>query len=358
MDPLVLLIDKRLSKKQLALEKMHNYSIEFVNYGLKKSVKQAEQSLQDTLHNEYDGTSDYFSWKSKLERLNAYIQTSSKLDDLNGLHRIHLFRQQMLDQAKVIGRFMIPEEKDLQTLTNELYNRFRSLSDPNAKDVIRQDDGSTMMGIIGGCVGHTIGYEIRHTQGEYQFVIHNRGNGINDTRIHGDNSFHGGGSEYRRATTCISISKEHITREFLDGLLRLPNETNNISDVYDYITTHILETQCNGKTGVILISPQEQALNECILQSQENSPRYFQILQSLVQENIFESTQAYGTCVESNTTAPEKTMCDKQTYTNLRVFSMNQILSDIYELSQKLKMTDTPILEVGKERLSKFIKEN
>lgn len=307
-----------------------------ISFGLKgmvfeESVSKAEvEGLQAAFH----GLDVNFHLGFRTLSANHLLQESAKSvplteEERKGLMRIAQHRNRLLHysnqmeaQRRVIASS--PLIKEIMDNIDELDH-----PSPNSSKVVTLDNGTTTFSLPGGSKGHHVLFEMQKEGNDYFFILHNRGEGAEDTRLHGTAEFEIKGKSYKRTSVRIKVSKEVLRNPDFFAQLLNSEKTKDIPSLYRLIyKTLIVE----GK-GQIIKSEAEKLLEKLYflslapVKSKEMAEAIEEMALNLLnQSENFHSTQAYQTCVESNSTAPEKEMAPPSLQRLLKQFTLSALV--------------------------------
>ncbi|MBA3721557.1 MAG: hypothetical protein H0W88_04055 [Parachlamydiaceae bacterium] len=256
-----------------------------------------------------------------------------------------------------------PDEKNpaIKKITDKFIDNINELDNPDSSNVITLENGDRSFIFPGGWHKHYISYEIKKTKsGDYEFIIHNRGEKSDDTRFHSSFTQKIGDKTYARTRVPIRISKESLqNRDFVTFLVQAKkNSSSSGTLVYDKLYKHLIE---DGK-GQIILSEEEKLIN--ILRgiinpyslNKDDKTKIDVFIEDLIHADPnFHSLQLFGTCGESNLTTTEKDRADNSIHRTLKFYTLAGFVEEIKRkyLNKKdpLKTKDTSeaIIELEKQ---------
>lgn len=202
-----------------------------------------------------------------------------------------------------------------------------ALDNPNSPLITRLDDGTTSFSFPGGFCGHYITYEVRKKDNNYYFIIHNRGSGIQDSRLHGDVEIQSEHRTYMRTRVVIQVAREALNKEFFEYLNKAFLNDNNIEGAYNKIYSHLI-TDNNGQivvSGADALLERLAKANAKSLSAEVKKKVSDLILKLLPFCSNYHSIQLFGTCAESNLTEVERDMASPRVRRILKWFTINEL---------------------------------
>ena len=326
----------------------------FLNFSAKKNMEH-NSCVEKKLHEKYDGNTASDSLNMGCHYVEGYLKSLHlPVDaDINGLKRIAENRRIL----KEISRF------DAEAAAKDIFDRIQSLDDQHSNRVVQLQDGATFC-ISGGCKKHCVTYEVKRVGKAYFFFIHNRGHGSKDTQLHGNLEIEKDGQSYIRSSVCIEVDKAHLSRQFFYDILQAEQSTT-MALAYGFLKQYLLMTRVGGKVGAIVKTEEEiivERLRDKLLHAEANflssgeiaslSASYDKACDAVIKKNIFHSKQQYGTCTESNKTAPEESMCDKKTRKYLKLYTVHNLLADLFFTRLQDKADKKALMYLGDKRIS------
>lgn len=290
-----------------------------VNVGLKNCANEVVKNLQK----KYSGLvlQHYLEFSSE-EALNSLLQlyfggTFAKIltqEEKDGLHRVFCHRANYRDYVRKIYDIPINSSSPeyllkVSSFRNQIKSDIQALSDPSSNRVIRLGLSSCFV-IPGGSQVHLASYEFQKKKdGRYYFLIHNRGEGSTDLRLHGKTFYNDGVRSYSKTTVAIETTIEGLSDDnFLDSLIGAELEGRNMDQPYDAICKHFLV----NKKGSIVETDEEKQLGSLITQLKNSSVNWeteilTQNIKAILKKSLdFKSHQLYGTCGETNSKTLEE----------------------------------------------------
>ncbi|MBA3722866.1 MAG: hypothetical protein H0W88_10770 [Parachlamydiaceae bacterium] len=334
------------SQPSIFAEKNHLFS-EITHLGLKGYKHPESEYIQEI----YSGLSakEYSKFRaSDAILLLREVLSGTKIpgietkEEVEGLARICLHRQNFrnfIENYPVDAIFSFQITEELEKIVPNLSSLIQALIDPEKvkdKDLLLSkittfDNGTQSFVIPGGWKGHYVSYEFRkNSDGTLDFILHNRGDQCSDSRFHGTLEYKSGDKTYRRTSVPIRVSKEVLQNpEFISFLVTEANSSVRDSKavsvynkLYDFLIT-------KGK-GVIQTSEQEKLLTHLIpLSNNLALGEYKDAIDSTIMKLIksdphFHSLQLFGTCVESNSTPPEKSLAPPSVHRALKSYGLGK----------------------------------
>jgi hypothetical protein len=314
---------------------------QIVNFGLKGSLIPTIAALQ----RKHEGLFTFHHIFVKLQRAQALfkkvMETSfsglTTLEDCKGLWRICQHRFNFMRYEVMIDKMRNSTDKSsaIQEVVKDIQARIEALDFPFGPSITTLESGATSFSIPGGWTKHFITYEFRKENNAFFFIIHNRGEKCADARLHGTFSLKKGEKEYKRTSVCLRASKEILLNPYFLACL-VEAKCNSINNMlaYDYIHQYLIEEQ---KCEVVSSQIEEtfvklQQLEKSVDLNEETKNKVSQTLFQLVkQAKNFKSTQAFGSCVESNHTTCEKEMASPLVLRILKHFTLTQMVEEIDE---------------------------
>lgn len=233
-----------------------------------------------------------------------------------------------MDSSTHIDLVVKAIQKDIEALGHVHSSRTVTMTSPE-----NPLQYATSFVVAGGTKQHIIVYEFKKVGDEYYFMVHNRGIGVRDFRLHGEVRFTHPitNHEYVKSIVTIRASKQAIQdSEFL----RLLIEARFSSDPhlpYDLIYGQFIRS---GQ-GEIVESRAEQILRKLnrevhnlLLQDREIDKIREKMVKLLPFAPEFNFIQLYDTCAESNLT-PEKSIAPIQTRVALKGYSIAELIRDL-----------------------------
>ena len=264
-----------------------------------------------------------------------------------------------------------PSHEEIKSRTQEvvqhLQKRCDTLSAPRSCDVVHVKNSYgdyTSFPFPGGHRKHYLTFEAQYhpNTGDYFFIIHNRGQGNFDTDLHGALALRtSDGTLYKRTSVKLKVSLEQLKNpELLGGLYKKMWSANNIEKTYKVIKKHLLAPDLSN----IIMSPQEKkwleytdklkkyqhvidkyakAANLTVKEKEQLArarshkedlkPKMKTMQAYLIKKDpAFHSLQAFGTCTESNSSSPEKTMASASVRRELKLFTIDQLAKEVSSL--------------------------
>jgi hypothetical protein len=308
-----------------------------IGFGLKGMVFEERVSKAEVegLHEAYHGLDVNFHLGFRALSASHLLQESAKSvplteEERKGLMRIAQHRNRLLhysNQIEAQGRVLASSP-----LIKEIMENIDELDHPSPESfggkVVTLDDGTTTFSLPGGSQGHYVLFEIQKEGNDYFFILHNRGEGM-DARLHGTAEFEIKSKNYKRTSVRIKVSKEVLKNPNFFAQLLNAEKSKEMSSLYNLIyKTLIVE----GK-GQIIKSKAEELLEKLYFLSlvPVKSPEMAESIEEMAlnllnQSESFHSTQAYKTCVESNSTAPEKRMAPPSLQRLLKQFTLSALV--------------------------------
>lgn len=259
-----------------------------------------------------------------------------------------------------------------QEVVKCIQKRCDALSTPRSADVVHvtsKEGNYACFSFPGGHRSHYVTYEAQYhpTSGRYFFIIHNRGDGSSDKELHGSLEIRTAeGTRYKRTSVKIEVSLEQLKDpEFLGNLYKKMWTAKTMSEGYKVIKKHLLKKDPISMRPLnIVMSPQEtkcihyeDRVNKCSqaieeyaqkdhLTKQEREllrgarsqkkhlERRIKTLKAFLvsHDPAFHSLQTFGTCTESNSTSPEKSMASSSVRRELKLFTIDQLANELSDL--------------------------
>lgn len=356
---------KRLANFTTANSETEQSLRKYFNFSYKSSVPALKERERE-LNFRYGGTLSSISIKVRLIMAKEFVShLQGSPEELKQIHTLLKHRQLLHDLSAIL------ENQPIELSVPLIQSRIDALSDPESPHVVfvsGADKEYTSFSFPGGCFGfsptktHTILFECRLTkENNYFFVIHNRGEGLNDNDIHGPIAIISStNKKYAKTSVPIRVSKAQILdRKFLTGLLFQLYGAENINDVYTFIKSHLAlnttktiesaislqeQTALEKKQTINMITKniadiqkepiqtisQRDMLKKLAEEKIKARNEYFYLRLALIQsDNNYHSIQQFGTCVDSCLTGPEKQMASRTLHRKLKLFSIEALAQDL-----------------------------
>lgn len=280
-----------------------------------------------------------------------------------------------LEEMTYLLRKAPPELRNARTkeVVQNIQKRCDALSTPHSSQIVHVKDSEggdyTSFTFPGGHRKHYLTFEVQFhpAGGDYYFIIHNRGDGHSDKDLHGKLGIRTlDGSIYKRTSVKLKVTLEQLKDpELLGGLYQKMWSSKNIKDTYKIIKKHLLKMDPVTKRPLnIVMSPQEtkwiaylDKLKKCDkvlekyaqaenltkedkenLAKAKSEKKHLQhrikALQAFLvsKDPAFHSIQSFGTCTESNSSSPEKSIVSAAVRRELKLFTMDQLAQELSSL--------------------------
>ncbi|MBA3722737.1 MAG: hypothetical protein H0W88_10100 [Parachlamydiaceae bacterium] len=326
-----------------------NFLRPLVNFGFKGV---ADTSLIDVMKKysglkiNYTGIRLQYAQGFLEKSLNEFFHGTITEEELHDIIRLCQHRQNSYIYNQLDSRYGYNLHCDTEDSRIEVLNLavkyvqegINELDASYSTKVVKLKDGTTTFCINGGWAEHYISYEFRKEEGAYFFIIHNRGDGISDSRLHG--SYHhqdvDSGKLYDRTRVVIEVPKEALLNpDFLNFLINSTTRSfKNTSEkpelIYDRIIDYLIDS-CSGK---IVRSEREKvvdALKEFATWfNLEDNKKIIEAIDKLLKDDRnFHSRQIHGSCGESSLTALEKDIISPTTVRKLKHFTIQGMLKEL-----------------------------
>lgn len=348
-----------------------------VNFSFKSKINNPNLSYEERrreaeIHENYDG--QYRDQEGKRIRdecqdAKDFLQEARKSlpkQEIEGLERVVKQREILGEMANVIKKGI--ETENTKHVISTFQKQIDELAKPESKKVVHHPDGSTSFSVPLGHAKHLAIYEFKRDQnGQYSFIIHNRGEG-NEDKIHGENEFKLNGKTYAKTSVTINVTKEMISDPQFLVKLYMGLGQKDMKMPYQAIDEFLIQ-----KGGKVLESPLEQEINvmkekknESVrsledkrteilakmktsdeptqlelakqlmnvnnqIQKEENkwNDLIAQKRKLLINEPGFHSVQQYDTCSESAISGPEKGMISSKTRDQLKLRTIKTLIDQV-----------------------------
>lgn len=233
----------------------------------------------------------------------------------------------------------------------ELQNRCDALSQTDSPQVVHiqnEQAAYSSFSFPGGYEEHVVSFECQHdANGQYFFVIHNRGEAVDDPEIHGRAMITRPEQIYAKTSVKIAVSLQQLKNpEFLGDLMKAMNQPT-MAPCYAAIKKHLLQ----GNGSNIIVSQEEIAYlakwtsyQELLQKIEKSEPANFALQEAakailtelealadrlIQQDPAYHTVQILGTCSESSLTGPEKAMASAQTRRKIKLFTIDQLANHV-----------------------------
>lgn len=290
------------------------------------SLSSTDPSIRE-LHNKYGGlvNKDHAHFRAKAVRdffeqtLQKPIRGALTQAEKEGLARLVRHRTNFSNYTDL---FSHPEPQEIRL---QIQKDLQELSDPQSQRVIKLENGTSFV-IPGGCIGHAITYEFQKKANHYYFLIHNTGDGLENSRIHSAIEFTDRKRKYVKITVTFETSLEGLMDGgFIDALIRRNQDMNQ---VYDAIYKHFITEQ----KGKIVVTDRERVLTifyvkYCLTEAHLHKEAIKQEALAVIRgSQEFGRSQLYSTCAESSARVAEKNMAPRLTRKALRFFTLKRLV--------------------------------
>jgi hypothetical protein len=321
----------------------------FVNFALKKPEHRNDELIA------FEGNAFTRQIKkrnelAKLQRETDPPKSSQELDRI-------IKHREILENVATLAL----DKDKTENAVSHIMESMRALEDTHSPLTVyvpanNNSTGYTTFSIPGGHEKHAVCYELRRSQDEYYFIVHNRGEGCENKKMHGNIHFidNDSGRIYRRTQVAIKVDPQTLNKEFFCELLKCQHQSASMDKSYQVIIEHLL----NNGGGEVMVSETEKKyaelnkqINEKALEaasknmlytpSESESAEMKKLRSELINNDPnFYPQQVFGTCTDSCLSQPEKGLASSETRKQLRQFSLVQLTKEIQEdtlVSQTIK---------------------
>ncbi len=215
---------------------------------------------------------------------------------------------------------------DLNKQIKTIKHAIEMLDTPQSSKIVNLNEDSTCFYVPLGIRDHTVTFEFRKIRENYFFIIHNRGDGVTDTKFHGPIDFKIGNKKFTKTTVWIQTSKKVLSNDnFIRSIVAYKQYSYDIEPLYDLIYNHFIIN--NG--GKIVKTDNEKALHNLYIQAHNPlSKNKSLVTKDLIKrESNFKSMQLYGTCVESNISSAERGIfANPKARTRIKIFTLQELI--------------------------------
>jgi hypothetical protein len=259
-----------------------------------------------------------------------------------GLLRIFQHRHNFFYYTKMLLFSNASSPQQVEAIIDKILLDIKALEDPHSSQIICLENGATCFIFPGGwsgkknSTGHYVNFEFRKdAKGHYFFIIHNRGEGSNNQKLHGSLSFKKEGKTYSRTCTPIQTFKQALqNRPFLSLLVRASLEDKTLSGdmLYEFIYAYFIERNRGSIIQSIYEQKAQALLHFCDIEDIDPVLRKkaTEVAEQLLDfDPNFHSQQLFATCAESSTTPAEKNMAPASVQRALKSHTLSLLLQKI-----------------------------
>lgn len=353
---------------------------DYFNFSWKRSLpSQATdwQKSEQVFDSRYSGNNVLHVARRKVQAAQQFLKevaSDYSEEDKQALTTLVAFRRNLLEMTYL---FRKPQRKMLHARTKEVERSFQKQCDtlsasysPGVVHVKSHEGDYTCFAFPGGHSKHYMTFEVQYhpASGDYFFIIHNRGDGSSDKLLHGALAITSpDGTSYKRTSVKLKVFLEQLKNPELSGnLYKEMWTTKDTGEIYKIIKKSLLKRDPDTKRPLnIIASHQEEKwirnldkLEKCnkvidkyaeaekltvkererLTRAKSQKRHLKHRIKSLEaflvsRDPAFHSLQSFGTCTESNSSSPEKSIASAAVRRELKLFTIDQLANEISNLA-------------------------